>query len=122
MSEMSVEFFTKVRNKETKVLHANGMGMARGAITEAYGKYQYVLDPHGAVGYLGLKAYQAQNHDAHGIFFETAHPAKFRETVEEVLEISVEIPERLAGYAKRKKVSVKISHSFGNLKHFLLSF
>lgn len=88
------------------------------AMKIVFDKYGYVLDPHGAVGYLGLKNYLTEN-DGTGVFLETAHPGKFADTVEEVIG-SVEIPERLGAYLNKKKISVEISSQFEELKDYLL--
>lgn len=82
----------------------------------------YVLDPHGAVAYLGLKDY-LKNHPepCQGVFLETAHPAKFLDVVEESIGISVKIPPRLAVCLKKKKRAVKISKTFSEFKEYLLA-
>ncbi len=67
----------------------------KSAIREIHEKYDYIADPHGAVAYLGLIAYQKQVRQAPGIFLETAHPAKFGDTVEPLLGEKVAIPARL---------------------------
>lgn len=88
---------------------------------EVYDAHHYILDPHGAVGYLGMKAYQEKHPGVTGIFAETAHPAKFKETVEETLGVSIDIPARLAEYARCEKVTLKLSPQFEDLKTYLLS-
>ncbi|MEM6966892.1 MAG: threonine synthase, partial [Bacteroidota bacterium] len=65
-------------------------------VKEVFEKYNYIIDPHGAVGYLAFKKYQKKNPKARGIILETAHPSKFIDIVEEVINEKVEIPERLA--------------------------
>ncbi len=82
-------------------------------------KYGYILDPHGAVAHLGLSVYM-KHHDVCGIFLETAHPAKFRETVEQALPVKVEIPEQLRTSLEKEKLSIEISNSEDDLKQFLL--
>jgi threonine synthase len=65
------------------------------AMQAVFDKYNYIIDPHGAVGYLALKAFQ-ENHAVQGVILETAHPAKFLEDVERILNRPIDIPERLA--------------------------
>jgi threonine synthase len=65
------------------------------ALAELHQKYNYVADPHGAVGYLGLQDFLKKNHDYYGIFLETAHPIKFRDTVEETLGLTLDIPTQI---------------------------
>ncbi len=82
----------------------------------------YVLDPHGAVGCLGLQKYHTKYGQARTcIFLETAHPAKFQSTVEKTLGKKVKIPPQLKQYFKRKKKAALISNKFEDLKKFLLS-
>jgi threonine synthase len=79
----------------------------------------YMLDPHGAVGYLGLKDFMAENPGYVGVFLETAHPGKFRDVVEEALGEKLELPERLAAFLEGKKKVFKIGKSFEEFKEFL---
>ena len=79
----------------------------------------YTLDPHGAVGYLGLKDFMAENSDYVGVFLETAHPGKFRDVVEEALGEKLELPERLAAFLEGEKKVIEIGKSFGEFKGFL---
>ncbi len=92
----------------------------RGAMLEVYKKYNYIMDPHGAVAYLGLRHYQKNYPNRMGVFIETAHPAKFGDIVTEAIHAKVPMPERLGGYLKRKKKAVLIENNFTDLKEFLL--
>ena len=82
-------------------------------------KTNYILDPHGACGYQALKD-QLKDGET-GFFIETAHPAKFLDTVEGIIEAKVEIPERLAEFMKGEKKSVELSSNFEDFKAFLLA-
>lgn len=84
---------------------------------ECYNSTGYILDPHGACGYQALKDSLKDNEI--GIFCETAHPAKFKETVESTINSNVEIPERLAEFMKGEKQSVQLSKEFSDFKDFL---
>lgn len=90
----------------------------RAAMKVVYDTTGYILDPHGAVGYLGLKSY-LKNNKATGIFLETAHPAKFKDVVDQVVG-NVEVPERLAKHMNERKKSVEMENDFEELKRFLL--
>lgn len=91
------------------------------AVKSVYKSTGYVMDPHGAVGYLGLKEYfKESGTDATGIFLATAHPAKFIEVVNDIIEKDVEIPARLQEVADKKKESIVIENDFEKLKAFLL--
>lgn len=78
----------------------------------------YILDPHGACGYQALKDSLKDNEI--GIFCETAHPAKFKDTVENIIKAPVEIPERLAKFMKGEKQSVEMTKNFCDFKAYLL--
>jgi threonine synthase len=79
----------------------------------------YTLDPHGAVGYLGLKDFMAENPGYVGVFLETAHPGKFRDVVEEALEEKLILPERLAAFLEGEKKVIPMGKSFEEFKVFL---
>lgn len=90
------------------------------AIKEIYKISGYTADPHGAVGYLGLKEFLKNSKEAYqGLFLETAHPIKFVDIVERTLKTSVEVPERIKHVLNREKSSIPI-HSYEQLKTFLL--
>lgn len=86
---------------------------------QCYKETGYILDPHGACGYRALEE-QLQPGEI-GIFCETAHPAKFKEKVDDILGINVEIPERLQAFMKGQKQSVQLSKDFEDFKTFLMS-
>jgi threonine synthase len=93
----------------------------RSAMRDVFERTGYVLDPHGAVGYLGIRSFLSDNGPALGVFLETAHPGKFRDVVEETLGRSIELPEGLKGFAAGKKQSVPMSTEFADLKAYLLA-
>jgi threonine synthase len=73
------------------------------AMAKIHAEYRYIADPHGAVGYLGLAHYLSKHPAARGIFLETAHPIKFRETVETCLDTTLELPDQIRGLLDREK-------------------
>jgi threonine synthase len=79
----------------------------------------YTLDPHGAVGYLGLKDFIADNPGFIGVFLETAHPGKFRDVVEKALGEKLVLPERLAAFLQGEKKVIEMGKSFEEFKWFL---
>lgn len=91
----------------------------RRTIADCYRENKYILDPHGACGYQALKDNLRDGET--GVFCETAHPAKFKETVESAIEAEVKIPERLAAFMKGTKQSVLMSRNFEDFKTFLLN-
>ena len=92
----------------------------RKAIKQVFAETGYVMDPHGAVGYLGLQEYFVNKRKAYGVFLETAHPVKFLETVEEVIGEKIEIPPIIQDLFHKKKKSLQIEN-YEDLKGFLLS-
>ncbi|WP_299601135.1 threonine synthase [uncultured Aquimarina sp.] len=93
--------------------------LTKEAMKEIYKKSNYIADPHGAVGYLGLKSY-GLNENEYGIFLETAHPVKFLDIVENTLDLNVEIPKQIQKVLNKEKVSIK-TNDYSKLKEFLLS-
>jgi threonine synthase len=95
----------------------------RKAMRDVYTATKYTLDPHGAIGYLGLKEYFRDNKrgDAAGIFLETAHPAKFKDVVDETLGHPVEIPAGLQKFMKQQKQSVPMTGDFQAFREYLIS-
>jgi len=89
------------------------------SLRTCYNETGYLLDPHGACGYQALKDKLADNET--GIFMETAHPAKFLETVENIIERKVEIPAKLQEFMKGTKQSLSLSKNFNAFKAYLLS-
>ncbi len=90
----------------------------RETLKQCYDETGYILDPHGTCGYRalqeGLKAGEI------GVFCETAHPAKFKDTVEAIIQTEVPIPDRLAAFMKGEKKSVPMTKDFADFKTYLL--
>lgn len=110
-------------NHQSIASHLKGFSYSdqaiRNIIGNVYKKTGYLCDPHGATGYQAARAFIDNNPEYTGIFLETAHPAKFRESVEDVIGIPVEIPERLAAFADREKLSQFINPAFDDFKDYL---
>ncbi len=90
----------------------------RATIRDCFQQTGYVLDPHGACGYKALQLSLSKNE--HGVFCETAHPAKFKETVDAVLSTPINVPERLARFMQGHKQTHPMNNSFDKFKAFLL--
>ena len=90
----------------------------RATMKEIYTNAGYVAEPHGAVGYLGLKKYGLKENE-YGIFLETAHPVKFLDVVEATLPVQVKIPEQIQKVINNKKVALQIA-DYEGLQSFLL--
>jgi len=89
-------------------------------IGNVYRDDHYMLDPHGAVGYLALQHYLQENPDKKGLFLETAHPVKFPEAVERITNEKIPVPPAIAGIMDREKHSLKIQPVYNQLKEYLL--
>ena len=88
------------------------------AIRRCHAETGYLLDPHGACGYQALKA--ALRPGETGVFLETAHPAKFKGTVDQILGADIEIPAKLRAFMAGQKQSIELSKDFEGFKRFLL--
>jgi len=89
------------------------------AMQKVFENTGYILDPHGAVAYLGLKE-KLDTENELGVFIETAHPAKFIDIVEEVIETKVEIPDYLKSCLTKEKSSIKMSANYQDFKNYLI--
>ncbi len=92
----------------------------RQTMRQCYDETGYILDPHGACGYQALV--DGLQEGEVGVFCETAHPAKFKEKVDEILGIDVEIPDRLAAFMRGEKKSVPMTKDFNDFKKYLKKF
>jgi len=91
-------------------------------IKDIYQKYNYIVDPHGAVGMLAFEQFATEENldNYSGIVIETAHPAKFKETVDYALGINVELPEVLLKCITKEKKTTKLSSDYSEFKEYLL--
>ena len=85
---------------------------------QCYSETGYILDPHGACGYRALQ--EGLKDGEIGVFCETAHPAKFKEKVDDILGIDIEIPARLKAFMEGEKQSVEMTKDFTDFKRFLM--
>lgn len=90
------------------------------AMLEVENRYDYIIDPHGAVGYLALSEYQKEYPNTHGIILETAHPSKFKPDVERVLGHEIDVPERLSVLAGLPKVAIGVTIDYNPVRDWLL--
>ncbi len=95
-------------------------GQTKEAIKVIHDKYGYVMDPHGAVGYLALEAYQSVVKNTNGVILETAHPAKFLPVMEPILG-DIDIPQRLALLSEKIKVASSLSTTFEDFKGWMIA-
>jgi len=91
------------------------------AMQTVYQTQNYYMDPHGAVGYLGLKRKLVENNDCIGVFLETAHPIKFEKAVNDAIGISIEIPKDIKSIMHLEKIKYNCDN-YNEVKHILLEF
>jgi threonine synthase len=90
------------------------------AMNMLHEKFGYISDPHTAVGVLGWEAYKREHPEpAQGLVLATAHPAKFADVVMKAIGTAPPLPDRLAAYLKREKLSLPMSRSYDDLRQFL---
>lgn len=92
----------------------------KAAMSEIYSKYNYIADPHGAVGYLGGKEYLKSHPNVHCVFLETAHPSKFLEVVEEVNNVKLALPQQIRSVMNKNKVATAVK-TYEEFKEYLLN-
>jgi len=109
--------FEKIINKVQGIYYTDSE--IKKIVKRVHDETGYICDPHGACGYQALK--ECLTGEQLGIFLETAHPAKFTETMEEILgEGNISLPEKLKGFMKGEKKSILLSKSYHDFKRFLL--
>jgi threonine synthase len=109
--------FTKLKDNLTAYSFTDEE--TRKALKDIYKTYNYIADPHGAVGYLGCKSYLKDHPNSHCVFLETAHPTKFLDVVEDTIEVKVKLPAQIEAVIHKEKVATTISN-YEDLKAFLL--
>jgi threonine synthase len=91
------------------------------AMKSVHERFHYIADPHTAVGVLGWEAYRREHPEpAQGLVLATAHPAKFADVVQRAIGTAPPLPDRLAAYLKRPKLSLPMSSRYADFKQFLL--
>lgn len=89
-------------------------------LTQAYTETGYLLDPHGACGYQALLDEKLSATET-GVFLETAHPAKFKGTVDRILNTDIDIPAKLQAFMKGEKQSIELNKNFDSFKAYLMA-
>jgi threonine synthase len=92
------------------------------AMKAVHERYGYVADPHTAVGVLGWEAFRHEHPEpAQGLVLATAHPAKFADVVAKAIGAAPPLPDRLAAYLKRAKLSLPMPSAYDDFRQFLLT-
>ncbi|MGZ8554273.1 MAG: threonine synthase [Chitinophagaceae bacterium] len=110
--------FPELKNKLSSYSISDEETMA--TIREVYEQNNYLLDPHGAVGYLALKKYLECNPSSKGIFLETAHPVKFPDAVEKAAGKKIEVPSAISAIMNKSKKSIEMNADYDELRTHLL--
>ena len=90
------------------------------AMKELFDRYDYISEPHGAIGYIGLKEILNSQTNTIGVFLETAHPIKFKDIVESTLDVKLPIPPQIERVIHQTKISIPIE-TYKELKSYLLT-
>jgi threonine synthase len=90
----------------------------KSALKEIYKTSGYIAEPHGAVGYLGLKKEMNSHTNSIGVFLETAHPIKFLDIVENSINLKLEMPSQIMGVMNKEKASIKLK-TYDEFKNFI---
>lgn len=92
------------------------------AMKSVHERFNYIADPHTAVGVLGWEAFRSQHPEpSQGLVLATAHPAKFADVVTRAIGTAPPLPDRLAAYLRRPKLSQSISSNYDDFKQYLLA-
>ena len=118
-----LELFHKEFNSLKNVMSSYSFSdeETKAILKDVFDKEHYLLDPHGAVGYGALKKYLQQHIELKGIFLETAHPVKFYDAVELIINKKVPMPAIVNDLLLLKKESVKMNANYEDLKEYLLA-
>ena len=117
-----LDLFQNSREEMAKYITAFSFSdeQTRQAMQKIFLEKSYVLDPHGAVAYLGWEEFIKQEKSScYGIILETAHPAKFIDVVEDTLEVEVFLPDALKLLKDKEIRSVKLSKKYDEFYQFL---
>ncbi len=117
-----LELFNKEFNPLKNVLSSYSISdnETKAILKEVYLHEHYLLDPHGAVGYLSLKNYLSRHAGQKGIFLETAHPVKFYDVVEPVIHQTIPLPDTVKALLQKEKKSIKMEVKYEALENYLL--
>ncbi len=110
------------RIKDVIISESYSDEITKETILDVFARSRYILDPHSAIGYRGLTEYlKTADIACCGIAFATAHPAKCRDIVEEVIKQKIELPSSLKSCLAKKKKSIRFTNEMESFKAFLLS-
>jgi len=119
-----MSLFNRNLNEIAKHIHGFTFNdeQTREIISHIFEKKGYLMDPHGAVGYLGLQEYRKLDSEFTGVFLGTAHPVKFRDVVEPLVSVTIDIPDRLQMVLVKDKQAISLSSDFDDFKNYLKTY
>jgi len=106
--------------KETLTAYSISDKETKHSIQKVYTQYNYLLDPHGAVGYTALQQYLKDHPGKQGVFLETAHPVKFYDVVEPLLNIKIIQPAAVKNIMDKPKLAISLNVNYEGMRSFLL--
>src|SRR5436190_2919278 len=117
-----LEIFEEDISELKRILSASSItdDETRATIKKTYKRYNYLLDPHGAVGYLALEKYLKKNSGLKGIIVETAHPVKFYDVVEPLIGAKIPLPPVVESLVHRYKITTKLDVDYSILRELLI--
>ena len=117
-----LELFHQQLGDLTKVFSSYSISddATKAALKKIYEEQHYLMDPHGSVGYIALRDYLSGHPGDKGMFLETAHPVKFYDVVEPIIDNPVPIPDAVSAVLKNKKVAVQMDADYEQLKEYLM--
>ena len=118
MQELFSRDYSKLHNLITS--YSISDGTTRQVIKQVYANKHYLMDPHGAVGYISLKEYLRDHEDQIGIFLGTAHPIKFHDVLEPLIGGEISLPSSVQHLQSQEKKSIRMNPKYSELKEVLL--
>ena len=117
-----IDIYTDIENISEDIYSwSYSDGETKHAISKVYSNSRYLLDPHSAVGYLGINNFVKNNKNCQGLFLGTAHPCKFSDIIEPLINEKIKIPERIESLLDKEKKSILLNNKYEDFSDYLLS-
>lgn len=118
-----LELFQQNLSSVKKVLSSYSISdeETKATIAEIFKTKNYLLDPHGAVGFIALQRYLSEHPESKGFFLETAHPVKFYDVIEPLIHQPIEIPKAVQSIINKKKQRIRMNADDRELKSLLMA-
>ena len=117
-----IDIYTDIENISEDIYSwSYSDGETKHAISKVYSNSRYLLDPHSAVGYLGINNFVKNNKNCQGLFLGTAHPCKFSDIIEPIINEKIKMPERIESLLDKEKKSILLNNKYEDFSDYLLS-